>query len=191
MDCVETIICMLEELEDMMLTYGFDLVGGFPTVGEFIDASSRYFDKYDEARDRVRKTLRPSKDVSEIGVLDNYDWDLIKYGKLTFQIVKEDQTPVTYQYPEVSSAEIIEKEFSMTEKKIRTNTETGSKFIISFKCIVQLYIDLETFRKKKRDIDFVKKKKKPKGYEAARQTGAISLGFLGYDGISSEDEDEV
>ena len=60
------------------------------------------------------KTPCPSKDLKEMSV-DYCDCDLVKHEKLVIQIIKEDQTPVTYQYPEVSLAKIIDKEFNMKD----------------------------------------------------------------------------
>ena len=68
--------------------------------------------------------------------VDYCDWDLVKHEKPVIQIIKEDQTPTTYQYPEVSLAEIIKKEFIMTRKDFMNKYgglfENTIEFFISF-----------------------------------------------------------
>ena len=94
--------------------------------------------------------------------VDYCDWDLVKHEKLVFQIIKEDQTPVTYQYPETSLAKIIDKEFNMTRQDFTNEYggffENRSEFFHKFKCIVSIYRTRESYRRQKYFITYIKER---------------------------------
>ena len=58
-DYVKRIKYSLDDIDERIVKYGFDLSNGYPTVGEYIDGEERYYDEYAKGYDRLRKNTLP------------------------------------------------------------------------------------------------------------------------------------
>ena len=61
-DYVRRIKYGLDDVNERIERYVFDLSNGYPIVGKYIDAEEKYHDEFIRAYDRLRKTPHPSRD---------------------------------------------------------------------------------------------------------------------------------